>query len=52
MALDRQNLLDVILFDQVNLHKLNAEVQANLKDDEFESAILDAIDYDERICAL
>lgn len=51
-ALDRQNVLDLILHDQVSLHQLDAEIQANLTDDEFEADILNAIDYDERICAL
>lgn len=51
-ALDRQNVLDLILHDQVSLHKLDAQVQENLKDEEFDADVLEAIDYDERICTL
>ncbi|XP_077564559.1 uncharacterized protein LOC144180026 [Haemaphysalis longicornis] len=51
-TLEFQTLLDIILDKQRALHELDSQIQAALTDEEFDADVLDAIDYDERICAL
>ncbi|XP_077564690.1 uncharacterized protein LOC144180177 [Haemaphysalis longicornis] len=47
-----QTLLHIILGKQRALHELYSQIQAVLTEEEFDADVLDAIDYDERICAL
>lgn len=51
-TLEFQTLLDIILDKQRALHELDSQIQAALTEEEFDADVLDAIDYDEQICAL
>ncbi|XP_077561636.1 uncharacterized protein LOC144177928 [Haemaphysalis longicornis] len=51
-TIEFQTLLDIILDKQRALHELDSQIQAALTEEEFDADVLDAIDYDERICAL
>ncbi|XP_077550653.1 uncharacterized protein LOC144163843 [Haemaphysalis longicornis] len=51
-TLEFQTLLDIILDKQRALHELDSQIQEALTEEEFDADVLDAIDYDERICAL
>ncbi|XP_077541208.1 uncharacterized protein LOC144153435 [Haemaphysalis longicornis] len=51
-TLDLETHLDIILDKQRALRELDRHIQASLTEEDFDGDVLDAIDYDERICAL